>query len=59
MFWMTLASLQQDAGALEPEVRRRALAGIQANLARWRDEATPEDAEERERVLSALRARLG
>jgi hypothetical protein len=59
VFWMTLASLQQDAGALDPEVKRRALEGIEPNLERWRDEATPEDAEERERVLSALRARLG
>ena len=58
VFWIALAAVQVDAGALQPNVAEQAMRAIPRNLARWRDEATPGDAAERERVLTLLRRRL-
>jgi len=54
IFWLALASLQLEAGALEPEVAQRARSSVQPNLERWRDEATPDDYAARESELTEL-----
>lgn len=57
--WLALAALQLEQGAVQPRVRRAALAAIAAgsDLARW-EEAGEEALAERRQVLRALQARL-
>ena len=57
--WLALAAVQLEHGAVEPEVRSRALAVIEsgAGLDRWEEEGD-EVLGERQRVLSALTAQL-
>jgi hypothetical protein len=58
VFWIALAALQVEAGALDEGVASQARDSFPPNLARWRNESTPEDAAERERVLGELNERL-
>lgn len=58
VFWIVLAMLQLEAGALEESVRERALESIEPNEERWRDEADPDDAAARAQVLADVRLRL-
>lgn len=59
IIWLALATLHLEQGAVQPRVRREALAVIAAgsDLARWED-AGEEVATERRQVLAALKARL-
>jgi hypothetical protein len=54
VYWLALASLQLEAGAVEPLVRERALASIEPNTQKWHEESDPESAATREKVLSTL-----
>lgn len=56
--FFALASLQLDAGHLDDRVRETALSSIEPNLERWADDGSPEDVEERRRVLEELRQRI-
>ena len=58
VLWIALAALQLGSGAVTSEVKDRALAGIPANVERWREDASPAVAAEREELLTALRDRL-
>lgn len=60
VIWMALAALQLEHGAVLPVVRRQAIVAIDsgADIERWREGASPEDAKERATVLDELRARL-
>jgi hypothetical protein len=58
VFWLVLASLQQGAETLQPDVRDRALASITQNAEKWHSETDPSTAAERDNVLTALRTRL-
>jgi len=57
--WLALAALQVEQGALQPRVRRHALAVLATgnDLARW-EEVGEEAVAERRQVLAALQARL-
>ncbi len=57
--WLALAAVQLEHGALQPRVRREALAVIATGdtLARWED-AGEDVAAERRQVLATLKARL-
>jgi hypothetical protein len=58
--WLALAAAQHQTGRLQPEVRDRALATIEAgaDLGRWRDEAGEAEARKREKALTALAEKL-
>jgi hypothetical protein len=58
VFWIALATLQLDAGALQRTVAERATSAIPTNLERWRGDADSDDFAERERLLSDLQRRL-
>jgi hypothetical protein len=58
ILFISLATLQLEARAVENGIRTVALASIPANLDRWNVEATPEDAAERTRVLTDLETKL-
>jgi hypothetical protein len=58
VFWIALAALLLEQGALDREVAERAKAAIPSNLARWREDAEADDLAERERVLGDLLRRL-
>lgn len=59
VFWLALAAAQMETGRLDPHVRDRALAIIDAgaDVARWREEDEPL-ARQREKVLAHLAAKL-
>ncbi len=59
VIWLVLAALQMEQGALQPEVKERALAVVDQGmgLGRW-EEAGPEPLAERKRVLEELARRL-
>jgi len=58
--WLALATLQLDHHLLQQHIRHAALEVIDSGVdqRRWDEEATPEDAAERKKVLEELRARL-
>jgi hypothetical protein len=58
VFWLVLAALQLDTGALDSDIAQRAQAALPSNLARWREEATDDDFESRKQVLDELQQRL-
>ena len=55
---IALGALQMEAGAVDADVKSRALEAIPQNLERWQLEASPEDAAARAEVLNSLRDRL-
>jgi hypothetical protein len=58
VFWIALATLQLDAGALQRAVAERDTSAIPTNLERWRGDADSDDFADRERLLSDLERRL-
>ena len=59
VFWFAIATLELDArGEVNDHSRDRALDAIPADLERWTLEGTPEDRQERERILAELADRL-
>jgi hypothetical protein len=58
VFWIALAALQLEAGALQRTVGEQAISAIPKNLERWRGEADTAAFAERERLLSDLQFRL-
>jgi hypothetical protein len=57
VFWIALAALQLDAGALQRAVVERANLAIPATLERWREDADSDAVAERERLLSVSGAK--
>lgn len=59
LVWLALAALQLDRQALQPEVRRQALASIEGKdtMGRW-EEVSSDERTAHEEVLEALKERL-
>ena len=59
VFWFAIATLELDSrGEVNDYSRDRALDAMPADLERWRQEGTPEDAAGREQILVELAERL-
>lgn len=58
VFWLVLASLQHSASALEPRVRDHAIARIEQNAEKWREESDPDSAAARGEMLATLRGQF-